>query len=279
MTNRKPATPTQVRRVLEAIAAGCSERQAAEKFRLSRTTIQRIKDGTYHVAPKKNQYADRRRGQELKHRRKRTALPADYKQAEIRARTEEAQLRKASQAAINSELRASSYPDACRLIRETFNEFLDTYLDPDYTSEMFLRVQLYPEPPEPPMSFNQWFEGGGWRLEDDKEGYQDYLLTYQEDLEQAPRWVERARVQLARWHREESRHHGGVVALLSKDGRERPLAAPARPPRVAPGDLSADDLLRHLRGDSERSCAPALLPDTLDWEDLELANLELLGLI
>jgi len=276
MTNRKPATPTQVRRVLEAIAAGTSIRQAATRFRLSEFVIRKIKDGSYHVAPKKNQYADRRPGQELKHRRKRTALPTEYKQAEIKAKAEEAQLRRTSQATINSELRASNYPDASRLIREAFKGFLGDFSDPDYTTEMLLHVQLYPEPPEPPMSFDQWFEGGGWRYEDDKEGYQAYLEMYQEDHEQAPRWVERAKGQLARWHREEARHHGGVVALLSKDGRERPLAAPARPLRVVPGVLAADDILSHLRDDSERSCAPEL-PYTLDLDDLDREDLELLG--
>jgi transposase len=116
--NRLPANATQVRRVIDSLANGMSIRQAAEKHSLSKSVIEKIKAGTYHVKPEANKYAERRAGQKLKSKRTTTALPTDYRSDEVAAQTALRKELKRQQIELNERLARHPFPDASRLLDE-----------------------------------------------------------------------------------------------------------------------------------------------------------------
>jgi len=144
MTKRQAATPTQVRRVLDFLANGGSIRAAAEKFRLSKSTIERIKAGTYRVKPELNKYEERRPGQALKFRRKNTALPEGYQLDAIEDQAAHKAAVRACRQSRNEARQSHPYPEARRLLDECGAFSDDGPLDCREASFLMMTDRLFP---------------------------------------------------------------------------------------------------------------------------------------
>jgi hypothetical protein len=224
---------------------------------LSEFVIRKIKDGTYHVTPEKNKFADRRPGEQYKRKRKRTSLPGDYKADKVASFATYKQLRKEHQAAANQASLRHQYPDAKKLLEEHFNYDSDSQVaEPDLS----LRVELYPETEAP--TNVAWFEA---HLDpDDFDLIQEFL--YEEENPPAPsRRIQRAKQQLASWHQEEQLG-GTPLKLLKQDETERTieltesgLEASRRAQKVVGGHITTLELF-------EAACRPVESPMVLNLQ-------------
>jgi transcriptional regulator with XRE-family HTH domain len=271
--NRKPANPTQVRRVLDNLARGVSIRQTAEACRLSEFVVRKIKAGTYHVAPEQNKYVERKHGQPLKHRRKDTTLPADYRQQEVQTQAELQKAVRLNQQELNQRLRNHPYPDAARLL-EVHDDELGG-VEPD-----MLRAVLwwYSEPPDEPSvdpiiqclarllllkrlhpmgipeemndfsniiwsTYYNLLEEGLIAHEMDEEDLQRLFPNAEgEEPEREPRWHSRARRQLKAWHQAEARSNQRPLELIGCQKR-RLCTSDSPDPRIADQTITMQDII------------------------------------
>lgn len=297
MANRKPATPTQVRRVLTSLGNGGSVRACAESYRLSEFVIRKIKAGTYHVKPELNKYEERRTGEALKRRRKNTSLPKDYQQKGIAFHDGLRESHKARARALNAAAAVHPYPDAKRLLETNLQGPCD--MDPEgtfwvqealYPSEDFKadisdryqnqrfailvkeiherkaagdRIEKHEYPDAVWRGFYMVHEKVGLstaeremakfdrgtqtefaKLRDHYDAQFRFLEAVTPEDEATPRWVDRARRQLACWHLEESTRgtiiRAGAQELWINDRIERETHLPG---------MSASELMAAIHED------------------------------